>query len=117
MIRSATGQDDGTPTQRKATLFCWECDHTSTIDGDWQLRPRRKSLAYVCPECETTLAKRPRSNETVSHHALSGPFVAWQRTLRASATVWRASITASLSNLTALTEFATAGSQPRSVMQ
>ena len=117
MIRSATGQDDGTPTQRKATLFCWECDHTSTIDGDWQLRPRGKSLAYVCPECETTLAKRPRPNEIAPPRALSGPFVAWQRTLRASATVWRASITASLSNLTALTEFAAAGSQPYSEIQ
>jgi len=117
MIRSATGHDGGTPTQRKATLFCWECDHTSTIDGDWQLRPRGKSLAYVCPECETTLAKRPRSNEIAPPHALSGPFVAWQRTLRASATVWRASITASLSNLTALTEFAAAGSQPYSEIQ
>ncbi|MFA9416430.1 hypothetical protein [Natrinema sp. HArc-T2] len=117
MIQSATDHHDGTPTRRKATLFCWECDHTSPIDGDWQLQPQRTALAYVCPDCETTLAKRPRSNETTPPRELSGPLVAWQRTLRASATVWRASIAASLSSLTALTEFAATGSQPRSEIQ
>ncbi len=114
MIQSATDHDDGTPTRRKAMLFCWECGHASTIDGDWQLRPRRRSIAYICPDCETTLTTRPRSTDSVPSNAMAGPLVAWQRTLRASATVWQASITAGLSSLTALTELATIRSQPRS---
>jgi len=114
MIPSATDRDDAPSTRRKATLFCWECEHSSPVDGDWQLQPRKRSLAYVCPECETTLTTRPRSTDPVPPHAMAGPLVAWQQTLRASATVWRASITAGLSNLTALTELAATRSQLRS---
>ena len=114
MIPSATDHDTATSTRRKATLFCWDCGHSSPVDGDWQLQPRRQSLAYVCPDCETTLTTRPRSTEAVPSHAMTESLVAWQRTLRASATVWQASITASYSSLTALTELAVAGSQPRS---
>ena len=112
MSRFATDTDDVTPTRRKATLFCWECDHVSPIDGDWKVHPRQRTIAYVCPDCETTLATRSRSNEPVPARSMSGPLVAWQRTLRATTTVWRASLTAGLSSLTALAECAAAGSRP-----
>ncbi|MFD1562898.1 hypothetical protein ACFR99_04980 [Haloarchaeobius amylolyticus] len=116
MIPSATDHDDATSTRRKATLFCWECEHSSPVDGDWQLQPRKRSLAYVCPECETTITTRPRSTEPAPSRAsaMSGPFIAWQHTVHASASAWRASIAVGLSSLTALTELAAAGSRSRS---
>ena len=113
MIPSATDHDGTTPTQRKATLFCWDCGHSSLVDGDWQLQPRWQSLAYVCPDCGTTLTTRPRSTEPVPATAMTESLVAWQRTLRASAAVWQASITAGCSSLTSLTELAVAGSSLR----
>ncbi|MDQ2052116.1 hypothetical protein RBH26_16685 [Natronolimnohabitans sp. A-GB9] len=51
---------DGHTSRRKSTLFCWECDHSSPIDGDWVLRTRDRHIEYVCPDCETTLTRRPR---------------------------------------------------------
>lgn len=114
MSRFTTDTNDVTPTRRKATLFCWECDHESPIDGDWKVHPRYGAIAYVCPDCETTLATRSRPIEPVRPQSIAGPLAAWQRTLRATTTVWRASLTAGFSSLTALTEFATAGSRPRS---
>ncbi|TMT87258.1 hypothetical protein E2L06_11955 [Haloterrigena sp. H1] len=114
MIPSATDHDDATSIRRKATLFCWECEHSSPVDGDWQLQPRKRSLAYVCPECKTTITTRPRSTEPTQSRAVSGPLIAWQHTLHASASAWRASVAVGLSSLTALTELAAAGSRLRS---
>lgn len=102
MTRPATDRDDGAPTQRKATLFCWECDHSSPVDGDWLYQPRDRHVACVCPDCGTTLTERPRSDERSRERATPGPLTAWERTVRASATVWRASVGIGLSSLTAL---------------
>ncbi|ELY86954.1 hypothetical protein [Natrinema altunense] len=101
MTRPATDRDDGVPVQRKATLFCWECDHSSPVDGDWSVEPRGRCVAYVCPECETTLTKRPRSIEPSRDRAATGPLAAWQRTVRASAMLWRASVDVGVSSLAA----------------
>ncbi|MGQ3410723.1 hypothetical protein ACT4ML_00470 [Natrinema sp. LN54] len=100
MTQPASTRDDGAPTRRKATLFCWECDHASPIDGDWQVQPRPRHVAYVCPSCETTLAKRPRRTDPSPARAPT-PLAVWRRTLRTSATVWRASIDIGISSLTA----------------
>lgn len=49
----------------KATLFCPTCGHESpaTEDGDWLLtecdREGEHGLAYVCPDCGTTLTVQP----------------------------------------------------------
>ncbi|WP_049900139.1 hypothetical protein [Natrinema sp. J7-1] len=101
MTRPATDRDDGLPTQRKATLFCWACAHSSPVDGDWLGEPRDRCVAYVCPECETTLTKRPRSTESSRDRAATGPLAAWQRTVHASAMVWRASVDLGCSSLAA----------------
>lgn len=102
MTQPASDRDDGAPTQRKATLFCWECDHTSPVEGDWLLESEDQYVAYVCPDCETTLTKRPRSNEPARERTVAGPVVLWQRAVRTSVTVWRASVDAGFSSLNAL---------------
>ncbi|MDS0478551.1 hypothetical protein [Natrinema sp. 1APR25-10V2] len=102
MTRPASDPTDGAPTRRKATLFCWECDHSSPVDGDWDLRSRNQRVAYVCPVCETTLAERPRATTPRGDRPTAGPITAWRHALRASATIWRASVDAGLSSLAAL---------------
>ena len=104
MTQPASTRGDGSPAQRKATLFCWECDHSSPIDGDWQRRSRTQYVAYVCPDCETTLTKRP-TTEPSSDRATATPFTAWRQVLRRSATVWRATVDMALSSLAVLTKF------------
>lgn len=102
MTQPASDRDDGAPTQRKATLFCWECDHTSPVEGDWLLESEDQYVAYVCPDCETTLTKRPRSNEPARERTGAGPLMPWQRAVRTSVTVWWASLNVGFSSLTAL---------------
>ncbi|ELY75810.1 hypothetical protein C487_13033, partial [Natrinema pallidum DSM 3751] len=97
----ATDRDDGVSVQRKATLFCWECDHSSPVDGNWLVDPRDQCVAYVCPECGTTLTKRPRSTGSSRDRAATGPLAAWQRTIHASTMVWRASVDVGFSSLAA----------------
>lgn len=59
-----------TPDQkppRKATLYCFNCDHESLIKGDWTVRANGDRVDYECPECETTITTRRRPDElTVS---------------------------------------------------
>ena len=52
-----TSSIGGTPTG-KATLFCPECGHNSSITGDWTIYRLLESTIYVCPECETTIDSR-----------------------------------------------------------
>ncbi|WP_226480012.1 hypothetical protein [Natrinema amylolyticum] len=114
MTRPATDHDDGAPTPRKATLFCWECDHSSPVDGDWLVESRDRYDAYVCPGCETTLAKRPQSTNSSRERATNGPLVAWERAVRASAAIWRVSVDVGVSSLAAFVGVgATAGIRGR----
>lgn len=53
------------PPQSKATLFCPACDHESSIDGDWYRHVHRERVELVCPDCETTIADRPRDGPRV----------------------------------------------------
>ncbi|AGB31025.1 hypothetical protein C488_02351 [Natrinema pellirubrum DSM 15624] len=87
MTRPTTAHDDGTSTLRKVTLFCWECDHSSPIDGDWVFQSRKRCVAYVCPECETTLTKRPRRTDRSRERPSSEPVAAWERAVRTPVTV------------------------------
>ncbi|OVE85925.1 hypothetical protein B2G88_03700 [Natronolimnobius baerhuensis] len=50
-------------SRRKTTLFCWECAYSSPVDGEWIRRPHDDTVAYVCPQCETTITTRPRRCE------------------------------------------------------
>lgn len=103
MTRPATTHDERTPSRRKSTLFCWECDHENPIDGDWLQRTRDRHLEYVCPVCETTLAKRPLPDEMTTGRSRTRPSVTWRRTVRTTMHVWRASIDVSLSSFSAMT--------------
>jgi hypothetical protein len=102
MTQPEFDRDDGSPTQRKATLFCWECDHSSPIDGDWAVQSTEQCVTYDCPTCETTLARRP-TNERSPARVARGPLAAWPRALRRSAAIWRAGAALGLSSLTLLT--------------
>ncbi|PCR90951.1 hypothetical protein [Natrinema ejinorense] len=101
MTQPASSRSDGRPKRRKATLFCWECDHSSPIDGDWRLQSQDGDVAYVCPACETTLVKRPRRHDPTPDRTPAPFLTAWQRAFRSSATLWRASITVGYTNLNA----------------
>lgn len=71
---------------RKATLYCWGCDHASSVDGDWVRKPRGTEVAYVCPGCGTVIAERPREDGGPN------PGAAWGRVVRTSVSVWQASV-------------------------
>jgi predicted RNA-binding Zn-ribbon protein involved in translation (DUF1610 family) len=43
----------------KTTLYCPECGHKSTINGDWTVRVLVDSTTYECPDCGTTIDSRP----------------------------------------------------------
>lgn len=105
MTRAAPASDERTPARRKATLFCWECDHESPIDGDWIRRTKGRHVECVCPVCETTLATRPRSesDETADGRPAIRPLATWRRTVRATLGLWYASVDVGLANATAMT--------------
>ena len=69
-------------TRRKSTLFCWECEHASPIDGDWIRRSSGDSVTYVCPRCKTALTERSRRSDESD----------WRRAIRHSLNVWRATV-------------------------
>lgn len=74
------------PEGRKATLYCWGCDHASPVGGDWVREPRGSDVALVCPDCGTVLDERPRESDGPR------PVEAWSRVVRTSVSVWRASV-------------------------
>ncbi|WP_339106478.1 hypothetical protein [Haloterrigena salinisoli] len=103
MTRPATTSDERPPVSRKSTLFCWECDHANPIDGDWVRRTRDRHVEYDCPVCETTLAKRPRPDDATPDRSTPRPTATWQRTIRTTIRVWRATIDVGLSGVGAIT--------------
>ena len=56
---SSTSPDAGRPPDSKAVLFCFDCGHESSIDGDWTVERRDDREVYRCPECGTTITTRP----------------------------------------------------------
>lgn len=106
MTRPATTEDQ-TSVRRKSTLFCWGCDHESPADDDWLRRTRDRHVEVVCPVCETTIAKRPRSDRTARERPTTGSAIAWRRTLRTTVHVWRASVEVGLSSVAVLSPFRT----------
>jgi len=59
-----------TPSARtKATLFCSVCGHESPPDGDWDESSTTTELgeriALSCPDCATTITRRPVSKRSV----------------------------------------------------
>lgn len=48
-------------SRRKAVLFCPDCDHESEVDGDWVVHEEADCQVYDCPDCGTTITKRPRT--------------------------------------------------------
>lgn len=59
--------------RRKAVLYCPECGHESTVDGDWcvertakartdareRIDTGRERVAYACPNCGYVITRRP----------------------------------------------------------
>lgn len=96
-----SSHDHDVSERRKATLYCWGCDHASPIEGDWVLEPRGESLARICPNCGTVIADRPR-DETETQPR---PTTAWSRVVWTSVSAWRASLDAGLAGLVAVTRY------------
>jgi len=97
MTHSSTLNYDSEPVQPKAMLYCWDCAHENPPDGDWARRTQGNVVAYDCPTCGTTIAKRPQSDETDSDS--HRPQTAWGRMMHNSIDAWRASVDASLTAL------------------
>ncbi|WP_440764939.1 hypothetical protein [Natronorubrum sp. DTA7] len=47
------------PPTSKAVLYCFDCGHESSFDGDWNVRRTIDGDRYDCPECGTTITVRP----------------------------------------------------------
>lgn len=62
-------------TRQKATLFCAVCGHESPPDGDWNETKmetdRGNQLALSCPECTTTVTRRPLDSKSVGAVVIS----------------------------------------------
>lgn len=56
---NSTVSNPDQPPDKKAVLFCYECGHESSVDGDWDLERRDGREAYTCPDCGTTITVRP----------------------------------------------------------
>ncbi|ELY90117.1 hypothetical protein [Natrinema altunense] len=48
------------PVQRKAVLFCPECDHESPISGDWETTTVGDERLLVCTDCGSVVDRRSR---------------------------------------------------------
>ncbi|MFC4438144.1 MULTISPECIES: phage terminase large subunit family protein [Natrialbaceae] len=95
-----TSRDHEKPERRKAMFYCWECDHADPIEGDWIRDGRGQSVAYVCPDCNTVIAERPKDDDSGRGPR---PTAAWSRVVRTSVSVWRASFGAGMAAVTATT--------------
>lgn len=102
MTSVATDHDERPTPQRKSTLFCWDCDHASPVDDDWVRRRQNRHVEYRCPDCDTTVAKRPLSEEFANERATAGPTVAWRHALHNTVGLWHVSVGIGLSNVAAI---------------
>lgn len=66
----------------KATLYCPACDHAGHLARDWRCREDGDGRRIVCPECETTVTRRPASERA------DDAVAAWVRACRAWLVVW-----------------------------
>ena len=92
MVPPVPNDDSGTdPTRLKSMLFCWECDHVSPIEEDWELHTCGDYVQYTCPRCGTVLTERPRSDTVPALRRPPAERVAasWGRLLRSSIELWR----------------------------
>ena len=92
MVSTTTRVDPGSDPP-KSTLFCPECAHQSHVEGDWMLRTRGGRLAYICPDCGTSITERPVGSDAPvldsPNERVAG---ALGRFVVASSAVWRESI-------------------------
>ncbi len=65
----------------KSVLFCPDCGHESSVDGDWRVQETGRGAAYRCPECGATVTVR-RSEGVDTHY---NPIPSPRFTSRASA--------------------------------
>jgi hypothetical protein len=93
MMTRPSSHGHETYAQRKSTLYCWECDHASPVDGDWIRNSRDGALSYVCPVCETTITERSVEDGRDSEPR---PAAAWSRVVQTTITAWQASVAAGL---------------------
>ncbi|WIV67603.1 hypothetical protein [Natrialbaceae archaeon AArc-T1-2] len=54
------------PPDRKATLFCQQCGHSSAPSGDWIVRDVVDGYVYDCPDCGHEITHRKRFDRTSS---------------------------------------------------
>ncbi len=52
------------PPCRKSVLFCPNCNHESSIDGDWIVQATENQQQLRCPNCDNPLPARPSFSET-----------------------------------------------------
>jgi len=61
-----TSHHPSTSDPPKAVLFCPECGHESTVDGDWTVHEDAQGRRVDCPTCGTTITTRRLAPALVS---------------------------------------------------
>lgn len=56
---STPDPDDGSTENEKMALFCRDCGHRSSLDGDWLVREGADGYRIVCPNCGTVIIDQP----------------------------------------------------------
>ena len=56
--RLARNGGPGAPGRRKTLLFCPDCGYEGHAAEDWDVLSDEDGSAFVCPTCETVVARR-----------------------------------------------------------
>ncbi|WP_440771229.1 hypothetical protein [Natronorubrum sp. DTA28] len=56
---TTTASTTDRPPSSKTVLYCFDCGHESSSDGDWNVQSTTDGDRYDCPECGTTITVRP----------------------------------------------------------
>lgn len=75
----------------KSTLFCPDCGHSSRFDADWHLVETASTDRYLCPDCHTEIAARPRADPVAPWHP-DAIWKLWDASVQVWQSVWRNSL-------------------------
>lgn len=101
LARSPPAQDENVPPphERKAVLFCPDCEYEEPADGDWVERDDRTAgvRELRCPNCASTVTSRPLPEDceatTPSEgHGLRKQVDAWESLWASTLRFWSATL-------------------------
>ena len=69
-VTESRAEQDFSP---KVMLFCPNCSHQSSYDGDWNVVKTSQGSRSLCPDCRTEITSRPtleKSRSPSNHNVL-----------------------------------------------